>query len=227
MKHIIITGAGGSLGTDTVSYFVNKEYYVHAVVHKEDEKNLLLKNKQLDAEVLDLNNTEQTETYIKNITTKNQIDAALLLAGGFKGGDLKNTSIADIQQQIAINFETAFNIARPLWNYFLQQKKGRIVFVGSQLPLQPEKGINAIAYSLSKSLLFSFSEMLNKQAKGMDIVSAIVAPSTIDTPPNRKYMPDADFNKWVKTEELAELFEFMIRSKTLRDPILKAYKGII
>jgi len=227
MKHIIITGAGGSLGSDTVNYFLNKEYHIHAVVHKTEEKNKLPQSKHLDSEVLDLNNSQQTETYIKNITSNNQIDAALLLAGGFKGSDLKNTSIEDIHQQIAINFETAYNIAKPLWAYFLEQKKGRLVFVGSQLPLQPEKGIHAIAYSLSKSLLFSFSEMLNKQAKGLDVISAIVAPSTIDTPPNRKYMPDADFDKWVKTEELAELFEFIIQSKTLRDPIFKAYKGII
>ena len=227
MKHVIITGAGGSLGTDTVSYFLNKEYHVHAVVHKVEEINNLPKNKQLDAEVLDLNNTTKSEAYIKNMTSKYKIDAALLLAGGFKGSDLKNTSIDEIHQQIAINFETAFNIAKPIWDYFLEQKKGRLVFVGSQLPLQPEKGIHAIAYSLSKSLLFSFSELLNKQAKGVDVISAIVAPSTIDTPPNRKYMPDADFDKWVKTEELAELFEFIINSKTLRDPILKAYKGVI
>jgi Dehydrogenases with different specificities (related to short-chain alcohol dehydrogenases) len=227
MKHIIITGAGGSLGTDTVNYFLKKEYHVHAVVHKAEEKTKLPQSKQLDAEAVDLNNEQQSQAYVKNITSKFQIDAALLLAGGFKGSNLKSTSIDDIHQQIAINFETAYNIAKPLWAYFMEQKKGRVVMIGSQLPLQPEKGINAIAYSLSKSLLFSFSELLNKEAKGLDVISAIVAPSTIDTLLNRKYMPDADFDKWVKTEELAELFEFIIHSKTLRDPIFKAYKGVI
>ena len=219
MKHIIITGAAGALGTDTVNYFLNKEFKIHAVVHKIEEKYKLPKSNQLDVEVLDLNNASQVETYINKLTASNKIDAAVLLAGGFKGGDLKSTSIEDIHQQININFATAYAITKPLWNYFLDQKKGRIVFVGSQLPLQPEKGINAIAYSLSKSLLFAFSELLNKQAKGLDVVSTIVAPSTIDTPPNRKYMPEADFNKWVKTEELAELFEFIIQSNVLRDPI--------
>lgn len=227
MKQIIITGAAGSLGVDTVNYFLNKDFKIYAVVHKTEEKEKLPKSNQLEAEVIDLNNSNQVETYIKKVTSANKIDAALLLAGGFKGGDLKNTSTDDIHQQININFATAYNIAKPLWNYFLKQKKGRIVFVGSQLPLQPEKGINAIAYSLSKSLLFAFSELLNKQAKGLDVVSTIVAPSTIDTPPNRKYMPEADFDKWVRTEELAELFEFIIQSKVLRDPILKAYKGIV
>jgi NAD(P)-dependent dehydrogenase (short-subunit alcohol dehydrogenase family) len=128
-----------------------------------------------------------------------------------------------------MNFETAYNLARPLWMYFLEKKAGRVVFVGSQLPLQLEKSIQAIAYTLSKSLLFTLVEIMNKESKGLNVVASIVAPSTIDTPSNRQYMPQADYNKWVKTEELAELFEFLISEKgsALREPVLKAYKEMI
>jgi 3-oxoacyl-[acyl-carrier protein] reductase len=36
-----------------------------------------------------------------------------------------------------------------------------------------------------------------------------VLPSTIDTPANRKDMPNADFTKWVAPEDLANVILFL------------------
>jgi NAD(P)-dependent dehydrogenase (short-subunit alcohol dehydrogenase family) len=36
-----------------------------------------------------------------------------------------------------------------------------------------------------------------------------VLPSTIDTPVNRASMPNADFEKWVTPQELAEVILFL------------------
>jgi NAD(P)-dependent dehydrogenase (short-subunit alcohol dehydrogenase family) len=33
----------------------------------------------------------------------------------------------------------------------------------------------------------------------------VILPGTMDTPANRKAMPDADFSKWARTEDVAEL----------------------
>jgi len=33
----------------------------------------------------------------------------------------------------------------------------------------------------------------------------VILPGTMDTPTNRKSMPDADFSKWAKTDDVAEL----------------------
>ena len=38
-----------------------------------------------------------------------------------------------------------------------------------------------VAYALSKSLLFNLSGYLNEDAKGIDVVTTVVVPSTIDT----------------------------------------------
>jgi hypothetical protein len=55
----------------------------------------------------------------------------------------------------------------------------------------------------------------------------VIAPSTIDTEPNRKSMPAADFEKWVKPEALAEVLEFLISAKgtVLRETLLKVYNN--
>src|SRR5438270_12682840 len=171
MKNVIITAAAGALGKATVEYFLDKGYCVFATIHKETDNAKLPSHKLLSTQVLDLNNTADVNSYIKEITGKIQIDAALLLAGGYAGGNLSKTSIEDINRQIAMNFDTAYNVARPLWSYFLEKNAGRLVFIGSQLPLQLEKSIQAVAYTLSKSLLFTLAEIMNKESKGLNVVA--------------------------------------------------------
>jgi NAD(P)-dependent dehydrogenase (short-subunit alcohol dehydrogenase family) len=41
-----------------------------------------------------------------------------------------------------------------------------------------------------------------------------VMPSLIDTPRNRSDMPDADFDTWVKPEEIAALIGFLCSSES-------------
>jgi short-subunit dehydrogenase len=84
-----------------------------------------------------------------------------------------------------------------------------------------------VAYALSKSLLFRLAEILNADAKGKDVVTSVVVPSTIDTSANRRDMADADFSKWVKPEQLAEIFYFICSNVAapLRDPVWKVYNN--
>jgi NAD(P)-dependent dehydrogenase (short-subunit alcohol dehydrogenase family) len=44
------------------------------------------------------------------------------------------------------------------------------------------------------------------------LVNAVL-PSIMDTPANRRAMPDADFAKWPKVEEVAEAIAFLASSQ--------------
>ena len=46
------------------------------------------------------------------------------------------------------------------------------------------------------------------ELKGKVTVNAVM-PSTIDTPANRRDMPQADFTKWVTGDELASVILFL------------------
>jgi NAD(P)-dependent dehydrogenase (short-subunit alcohol dehydrogenase family) len=37
------------------------------------------------------------------------------------------------------------------------------------------------------------------------VTANVILPGTMDTPANRKAMPDADFSKWAKTDNVADL----------------------
>ena len=41
----------------------------------------------------------------------------------------------------------------------------------------------------AKSLIFRLAELMNAEAKGSNVVTSVVVPSTIDTPQNRSAMP--------------------------------------
>ena len=68
---------------------------------------------------------------------------------------MAKTSIIDIHAQIALNFNTAFHVAKPLFAHMMEKGNGRIVFIGSRPALEPSAGKSLIAYGLSKSLLFT------------------------------------------------------------------------
>jgi NAD(P)-dependent dehydrogenase (short-subunit alcohol dehydrogenase family) len=156
------------------------------------------------------------------------INAALLLAGGYAPGNIQNTDIASIKKMVGLNFETAYNIARPVFNQMLNQSTGgKIIMIGARPVLKPMDGKNSLAYALSKSLIFQLAEFLNAEGAKKNVVASVIVPSTIDTPANRKAMPDADFNKWVKPEDIAEAMIYLCSdvAKPLSNPVLKMYGG--
>jgi NAD(P)-dependent dehydrogenase (short-subunit alcohol dehydrogenase family) len=228
MKTVIITGANGGLGTAVTKNFLSKSYKVIATVRKEEDKKELPQNENLKVEVIDLTQEEETEQFVKKIIDQHHIiDGALLLVGGFAMGDIAATKSGDIKKQINLNFDTAYHVTRPLFRHMMENNNGKIVFVGARPALQATAGKSLIAYGLSKSLLFKLAEYLNAEAKGKSVTVSVITPSTIDTEPNRKSMPDADFEKWVKPEALAEVLEFLISEKgnVLRETVLKVYNN--
>jgi NAD(P)-dependent dehydrogenase (short-subunit alcohol dehydrogenase family) len=82
-----------------------------------------------------------------------------------------------------------------------------------------------VAYGLAKSLIFRLAELMNDEAKGTNVVTSVVIPSTIDTPQNRKAMPDADPSKWVKAEAIADVIYFYCtqQAASIREPVIKVY----
>jgi NAD(P)-dependent dehydrogenase (short-subunit alcohol dehydrogenase family) len=228
MKTVIITGANGNLGTAVTKEFLDKSYRVLATVSNENAKADFQAHPNLDVQVVDLTNEKETNDFVqKSIQKYGVIDGALLLAGGFAMGTLADTSGEDLQKQIALNFETAYFVTRPLFDHLIKNKRGTIVFIGARPALNPIQGKGLIAYGLSKSLLFKLAEFLNEAASGVNVSISVVVPSTLDTPLNRKSMPDVNPENWVKPSEIAETLEFLVsdKSKALKETVLKMYNN--
>ncbi|HUQ66568.1 MAG TPA: SDR family NAD(P)-dependent oxidoreductase [Flavitalea sp.] len=228
MKNVIITGANGNLGSAVVKEFLNKGYKVIATVAEEKMKATMIRHDNLEVITVNLMNEEESENSIKKVIKENgQIDAALLLVGGFTAGSIFKATTGDIYAQIALNFNTAYHVARPVFTHMMEKSNGKIVFIGSRPALEAQAGKGVIAYGLSKSMLFKLAEYMNAESHGKNVVATVIAPSTLDTESNRKSMPDADPEKWVKPSALAEILEFVVSEKAsvLREPVLKVYNN--
>lgn len=67
----------------------------------------------------------------------------------------------------------------------------------------------AAAYVASKAAAVAMMDSLAAEVKGTGVRVNSVLPSMIDTAANRGAMPDADFTKWTKPEEIARVILFL------------------
>lgn len=228
MKTIIITGANGNLGTITVKKFVESGYRVIAIAHSGSEPGFAQGYENFEWHNLDLTDEDASGEFVRKIISLyGAVDGALFLAGGFASGNLQSCSGSDLKKMYALNFETAYEMSRLLFSHMLEKGYGRLVFIGSKSVFEPALSKNAVAYTLSKSLLLGLAGIMNASAKGKNVTASVVAPGTIDTLPNRQSMPDADWSKWVKPEDIADTLEFICSDKGLsqREPVFKLYNN--
>ncbi|HEY0678169.1 MAG TPA: SDR family NAD(P)-dependent oxidoreductase [Chitinophagaceae bacterium] len=228
MKTIIVTGANGNLGVAVVKKFLDEGYNVVGIDFSGTNLEQSLHNPGFELHSVDLTDEEAVESFANAAIKKfGSIDGAFLLAGGFAMGGIHTVTNKEIQKMFTLNFETAFNISRVLFPHMLKNGHGRLVFIGARPALIPAQGKGMMAYSLTKSLLFNYADMLNEEARGKDVVASVIVPSTIDTELNRKSMPDADPANWVKPCQLADVMEFITSAKgsVLRETVLKVYNN--
>ena len=228
-KNIIITGANGALGTAVVKKFLAGGHQVIAVDRSGKVPDHAKDNKLYSAHKVNLDNEQEAGNFAQHaIKQFGNIDGVLMLAGGFAMGDINATDGSALKKMLTLNFETAYYLARPLFQHMLQNGYGRLVFIGSRPALNATEGKSKLGYTLSKSLLFKLAELLNAEAKGKNVVASVIAPSTIDTPDNRESMPDAKFDNWVKAEQIADLLDFICSEKglPLREPVFKMYNNV-
>lgn len=224
----IVTGAAGNLGQAIVNKFLAAGSKVVGTITPRDAAIKLNDQQMYERVVVDLTNEQASQQFVDEVINKyGKIDTAVLTVGGFAMGKIADTSTVAIFKQYQLNFETAYNMARPVFVQMLQKGRGSIFLIGSRPGLDATMGKGMVAYSLVKSLIFRLAEIMNEEAKGTNVVTSVIVPSTIDTPQNRQSMPKANFENWVKPEEIADVVYFYSSQSTIviREPVIKIYKN--
>ncbi len=225
-QSVLITGASGNLGYAVCKKFLEEGHHVTAIVGSIDHINFM-SHKNLLIHAVDLSNETEAENSLKNIISKHgSYSFAVLTVGGFGMGGLKDTSLTDIREMIQLNFETAYATSRLLLLHFIEKGiRGRMILIGARPGLDLGLAEDLVAYGLSKSLVLGLAEIINATGRGSGIDAAVIVPSIIDTPSNRKAIPDADFSKWVRPEQLAENIYFLSTTagREQRKVVFKVY----
>jgi NAD(P)-dependent dehydrogenase (short-subunit alcohol dehydrogenase family) len=135
------------------------------------------------------------------------LDALINVAGAFRWQTVTDGDPAAWDVLFSINVKTTLNSCRAAIPHLRASRAGRIVNVGAYAALKAGAGMGA--YTASKAGVHRLTESLAAELKDQRITVNAVLPSIIDTPPNRKDMPDADFSTWVSTESLANVLLFL------------------
>ena len=226
MKTAIVTGASGNMGEAVIKKFIEVGYKVIGTVVPNDPVPMDFPEDKLEKVVVYLMNEDDSAKFVNDVTSKyGSVDAAVLTVGGFAMGSVAETKTSDIAKQYKLNFETAYNVARPVFRQMIKQNNGRIFIIGSKPGLTAANSKGMVAYGLAKSLIFRLAELMNAEGKQHNVVTCVIVPSTIDTPQNRKEMPDVNPNNWVKAEEIARVIYYYCtdEAKSLREPQIKMY----
>jgi NAD(P)-dependent dehydrogenase (short-subunit alcohol dehydrogenase family) len=137
-----------------------------------------------------------------------RLDCLVNAVGGYAGGiKLWELETKVFEQMIALNLRAGFVLARAAARVMVKQGSGAIVNVAAKAAVDHAAG--ASAYATSKAAAVAMIDCLAADLKGTGVRANSIMPSIIDTAANRKAMPNADFRKWPKPEEIARVILFL------------------
>jgi NAD(P)-dependent dehydrogenase (short-subunit alcohol dehydrogenase family) len=131
--------------------------------------------------------------------------------GGFAMAPIAEASLAQLEDQFKTNTVTCFLACREAVRAMRKSGGGRIVNVASRAAVTPSPKMTT--YVASKGAVVAFTQSLAAEVLADNILVNAVLPGTIDTPANRKGMPDADFSKWAKPSEIGEAIAFLVSAE--------------
>ena len=211
---VIVTGGTGELGQHVTARFHGQGARVVVPFFSEQElQTLHARNPDLAQNVrflrLDVRETEKVAKFMQTVAeSEGTPDALVNLVGGYAfGPPVAEAEWFDFQRMIELNLLPTFNMSQAVLPLMLQKGRGKIVNVGARAGL--EGSANHAAYSIAKASVIRFTEALAAEVKHRNINVNCVLPSIIDTTPNRRDMPDADFSHWVAPGDLAEVIVFL------------------
>ena len=204
-KVVVVTGALGALGSVVAMEALARGARVASVDHAPAP--LPATPNRLDLGGVDLTDATQARTAIDaTISHFGRLDALINIAGGFAFEKVADGDPKTWQRMYALNVTTALNASRAAIPHLSRSGAGRIVNIGAMGALQAGAGMGA--YAASMAGVHRLTEALAAEQKGSITVNAVL-PSIIDTDANRASMPKADFTKWVRPKELADVILFL------------------
>jgi NAD(P)-dependent dehydrogenase (short-subunit alcohol dehydrogenase family) len=159
---------------------------------------------------VDLTDSAAVGAFVNDVDTSwGRVDFLVAIAGGFAAGKSYEADDRTWDHMFNLNFRSLVNCVRAVVPRMVDQNFGRIVTISSGAILRGG-GAGIAPYAISKGAVRQFSEILADEVKAYDIHVHCLMPGTMDTAANRRSMPNADFSKWVKTEDVARVIRFLL-----------------
>jgi NAD(P)-dependent dehydrogenase (short-subunit alcohol dehydrogenase family) len=208
---IIVTGAGGALGSGVVRALAASGQRVIAIERDEARARKAFEGVS-GCRVLafDISSKEAWQAALGDT----EVAGAVLVAGTWKGGkrlfEADADADADWSALLSANLETARVSLQALLPRLVAAKAGSIVAIGSRVAVRPWEGGRSTGYAASKAALVALVQAAAAEVLDDGVRINAILPSTIDTPANRAAMPKHDPSKWVSVESLSGVIAFLL-----------------
>lgn len=232
-KVALVAGGTGGLGR-AVSLAFHKEGAESIVTYRKDQEFDDLKSvaganaSRLAGRRVDVTDEAAVQQLIEGIVAEHgRLDVLVNTVGGYAGGiRLWELDSRTFDQMLALNLRPGFLLSRAAAKAMIKQGGGAIVNVASKAALDHEAG--AAAYAASKAAAVAMMDSLAADLKGSGVRVNSVLPGIIDTAANRKAMPEADFAKWPKPEDIARVILFLCSddAKVIHGAAIPVYGNI-
>jgi len=211
-KRVAITGAFGTLGTAVVGRALAEGALVAALDHAAAPKSPSEFGDAVLIGGVDLADAQGAKSALAQAAEAlGGLDALVNIAGGFAWEKIEGSSLDTWDRMFRMNLLTAVAASQAALPWVLKSPSGRIVNIGAAGAMKAELGKGA--YAASKSGVMRFTEALAEELKERGITVNALLPSIIDTPPNRTDMPDADFARWVRPEQIGDAIVFLLSDR--------------
>ncbi|ENN76900.1 hypothetical protein HUJ04_007333 [Dendroctonus ponderosae] len=199
---VVIYGGRGALGAKCVAQLKAANFWVASVD--------LAENTDADVSVT----VKTSESFIQqesaivsaigNILKDEKLDGIFCVAGGWAGGN-SSKDLAKSSELMWTQSVCSSVIASTLASKYLREG-GVLQLTGAKAALEATPGM--IGYGMAKAAVHHLTKSLAGKDSGLPSNSTVLAilPITLDTPMNRKWMPNADFSTWTPLEYVADLF---------------------
>jgi NAD(P)-dependent dehydrogenase (short-subunit alcohol dehydrogenase family) len=213
-KVTLVAGGTGGLGRAVSLAFLNEgaEVIVTYVAAEEfgDLKTIAGADfSRLTGRQVDVTDERAVQRLIDGILADHgRLDVLVNTVGGYVGGmKLWDAEASALDRMLALNLRSGFLLSRAAAKAMLPEGKGAIVNVAAKAAFDHETGL--AAYAASKAAAVALMDSLAADLKGTGVRANSILPSIIDTPANRIAMPNADFSRWPKPEDIARVILFL------------------
>jgi NAD(P)-dependent dehydrogenase (short-subunit alcohol dehydrogenase family) len=207
-KVLVVTGSDGDLGQAVAATLSGYGARLALLSHSQTAASAQPAG-SLHFGGIDLTVEEAARSVMQRVAKEaGRLDGLINVAGGFRWEKLSEGTLESWDAMYKLNLRTAVASCQAALPFLLQSGRGRIVNVGAMSAVKAATGMGA--YAASKAGIAQLTAALADELKDRHVTVNAILPSILDTPKNRRDMPQADFTRWVKPAEAAEVIAFLV-----------------
>jgi len=219
---IMVTGAAGNVGRAICERFASEgarlvliDYSVD--VAREAAEKLALPRTRYLAGAGDVGRIKDADAVIARAVRKfGRIDALIHTVGGFAMGEGMHAidDLSRFERMMYLNAQTTYVMLARVGRHMVEHTvAGSMVVILARSGLKGAKGM--AEYTAGKAAAERIVQSAAEELKEHHIRVNGIMPSTVDTPVNRRDMPNADFSRWVTPAHIADAAAFLCSAAAL------------